>query len=153
MTDEETYHLSDRAFIIGNFAVQAILYEVSCYPSPGLVSPISNGAHTDMDYFTFIDSTIALSKYFTLFAQQGLSEKTHKEIFKEIRKIGKDAEKEMFTKTNGINTHKGMLFLMGISCAAVGKAIYEKRDFTEIKDIIKSMTEGIVEEELAYLRI
>ncbi len=152
MLEEKIDHLNDRAYRIGNFAVQAMLYEVSCYPSPGLVSPISNGAHTDMNYFTFIDSTIALSRYFPVFAQQGFSKREDKEIFNEIRRIGIEAEKEMFAKTNGINTHKGMLFLMGISCAAVGKAIYEKKNFDEIKEIIKSMTAGLVEKELDPLK-
>ncbi|SNS59590.1 triphosphoribosyl-dephospho-CoA synthase [Anaerovirgula multivorans] len=151
MSNEEVYTISDTAFIIGNFAVEAMLYEVACYPSPGLVSPVSNGAHKDMNYFSFIDSTMALSKYFTLFAQKGLGDSSYKEIFKGIRRLGIDAEKEMFAKTKGVNTHKGMLFLMGISCAAVAKAIYEKRDFHEIQHIIKMMTKGIVKEELSTL--
>ena len=152
MTDEKTYIVSNSAFAVGNLAIQAMLYEVSCYPSPGLVSPVSNGAHKDMNYYTFIDSTVALSKYFALFTQEGMSDNSNKEIFLRIRSIGLDAEKEMFEKTKGINTHKGMLFLMGVSCAAVGKALYEDRSFEEIRGIIKNMTRGIVEEELSTLK-
>ncbi|OPJ56449.1 triphosphoribosyl-dephospho-CoA synthase CitG [Alkalithermobacter paradoxus] len=151
LNNEKIYNVNDTAFIIGNFAVEAMLYEVSCYPSPGLVSPVSNGAHKDMNYFTFIDSTMALSKYFILFAQEGFTDCSYKEMFKRIRKIGIDAEKDMFAKTKGVNTHKGMLFLMGISCAATAKAIHEKRSFSEIQGIIKMMTEGIVKEELLTL--
>lgn len=151
MIKDKKYNISDIALTIGSFAVEAMLYEVACYPSPGLVSPISNGAHKDMNYFTFIDSTMALSKYFTLFVQEGLKDDGCKEIFHRIRKLGIEAEEEMFRKTKGINTHKGMLFLMGISCAAVGKAIYEKKSFDDIKDIIKIMTKGIVQQELSTL--
>lgn len=138
--------------IISSFAMQAMLYEVSCYPSPGLVSPISNGAHKDMNYFTFIDSISVISKYFPLFVQEGYSDNCYKDIFNNIRAIGVKAEKDMFIKTNGINTHKGMLFLMGVASAAVGKAIYEKKSFKEISYIIKEMTEGIVEKELLSLK-
>ena len=58
----------------------------------------------------------------------------------------------MFKITKGINTHKGMLFLIGTACAAIGKAIYEKKNFNQVQSIIKEMTKGIVQEELALLR-
>lgn len=137
---------------ISSFAIQAMLYEVACYPSPGLVSPISNGAHKDMDFFTFIDSTSALSKYLSLFVQEGFTENSYKDIFNHIRTIGIEAENDMFIKTKGINTHKGMLFLIGVSCAAVGKAFFEKKNFSQIQCIIKEMTSGIVEKELSLLK-
>lgn len=152
MRNERIYHLHDTAFIIGSLAMEAIICEVSCFPSPGLVSPISNGAHRDMDYYTFIESTGALNKYLILFAQEGLSPVEPGEIFKRIRKIGVEAEERMFQKTKGINTHKGMLFLMGISCAAVGKCLYEGRPFNDIPVIIREMTKGLVKGELASLR-
>jgi triphosphoribosyl-dephospho-CoA synthase len=152
MKREKTILLNEISQIISSFALQAMLYEVTCYPSPGLVSPISNGAHKDMNYFTFIDSTSVLSKYLALFVQEGYSDKCYKDVFKNIRFIGMEAEKDMFIKTKGINTHKGMLFLMGVACAAVGKAIYEEKSFQEIQYIIKEMTSGIVEKELLVLK-
>lgn len=152
MNKEKTVELNEISLTISSFAIQAMLYEVTCTPSPGLVCPVSNGAHKDMDYFTFIDSTSVLSKYLALFVQEGYSNKGCKEIFHNIRIIGVEAEKDMFTKTKGINTHKGMLFLMGIVCAAVGKAIFEKRAFNEIQTIVREMTEGIVEKELLSLK-
>lgn len=145
------FNIDEVAFDIGSLASQAMIYEVSCFPSPGLVSPVSNGSHSDMNFFTFIDSTAALSKYLILFVQEGFSDKSCKNIFKNIRAIGIKAEKDMFTKTNGINTHKGMLFLIGIVCAAVGKVIYDKGKFSDIKNIIKIMTHGIVSHELYNL--
>ncbi len=152
MSRIKVYTVNEIAMEISSLAVQAMIYEVSCYPSPGLVSPVSCGAHKDMDFFTFIDSTSVLSKYLTLFVQEGFSDKSYKEIFDSIRKMGIIAEKDMFVKTNGINTHKGMLFLMGISCAAIGKAIYEKKSFKYIQSIIKEMTAGIVAKELLQLK-
>ncbi len=152
MKSKMTYTINETSMTISSFAIQAMIYEVSCYPSPGLVSPVSCGAHKDMDFFTFVDSTSMLSKYLPLFVQEGFSDKTYKEIFNEIRSIGVEAEKDMFIKTKGINTHKGMLFLMGVACAATGKAIYEKKDFRYIQDIIKGMTNGIVNNELSILK-
>lgn len=152
MSRMKVYTVNEIAMEISSLAVQAMIYEVSCYPSPGLVSPVSCGAHKDMDFFTFIDSTSVLSKYLTLFIQEGFSNKPYKEIFNSIRKIGITAEQDMFAKTKGINTHKGMLFLMGISCAAIGKTINENKSFKYIQNTIKEMTTGIVEKELIQLK-
>lgn len=152
MDRNKVFEINEVAMKISSLAIQAMIYEVSCYPSPGLVSPVSCGAHKDMNFFTFIDSTSVLNQYFILFVQEGFSDKSYKEIFNSIRKIGIKAEKDMFLKTKGINTHKGMLFQMGIACAAIGKAIYEKKSFEYIQDIIKEMTAGIVEKELETLK-
>lgn len=141
------------AYEIGGFAIQAMLYEVSCFPSPGLVSPVSNGAHKDMNFYTFVDSTCALSSYFVKFVREGFKEVSCRELFKNIRKIGIEAEKDMFLKTKGVNTHKGMIFLMGIACAAVGKAIRDEKTFIAITKIIKEMTSGIVENELENINL
>lgn len=152
MVNNDTYQINKISMTISSFALQAMLYEVSCYPSPGLVSPVSYGAHKDMDFFTLIDSASTLSKYLALFVQEGFSDKTYKELFKGIRRIGVEAEKDMFAKTGGINTHKGMLFLIGVACAATGKAIYEQKGFKCIQNIIREMTEGLVERELSLLK-
>ncbi|MBU3128523.1 triphosphoribosyl-dephospho-CoA synthase CitG [Clostridium tagluense] len=148
---ENKYLISKEAFAISAFAIEAMLCEVASYPSPGLVSSISKGAHIDMDHYSFIKSTSILSKYMVLFAQEGYSKKTPKEIFVAIRNIGIEAESEMFKGTKGVNTHKGMIFLLGISCAAVSKAMYDKKNFYEIQDIIKQMTKGLVVDELCYM--
>ncbi|MGL4730391.1 MAG: triphosphoribosyl-dephospho-CoA synthase CitG [Clostridium sp.] len=142
------YNINDIAFKLGSIASEAMISEASCFPSPGLVSPISNGSHNDMDYYTFIKSTCALNKYMILFANEGFTNKSPKEIFNAIRSVGIEAEKAMFNSTNGVNTHKGMIFLLGISVAATAKAIYDNSPFSSIKNIIKEMTKGIVEQEL-----
>lgn len=152
MSNNRIFKINEVSMKISSFAIQAMIYEVSCYPSPGLVSPVSSGAHKDMDFFTFVDSTSVLSHYFTLFVQEGFSDKSYKEIFNSLRKIGIKAEQDMFIKTKGINTHKGMLFLMGITCAAIGKTLYEKKSFEYIQNVIKEMTVGIVEKELMTLK-
>lgn len=152
MERKNIFKINEISTIISSFALKAMLYEVSCYPSPGLVSPISTGAHKDMDFFMFIDSISTISRYLALFVEKGFCQKTYKEIFSEIRTIGLEAEKDMLTTTRGVNTHKGMLFLMGIACAATGKAIFEKKEFKYIQNIIKGMTTGVVENELSTLK-
>ena len=44
--------------------MQALLYEVSATPKPGLVDRNNTGAHKDMDIFTFEASAVSLNHYF-----------------------------------------------------------------------------------------
>lgn len=136
------------ALDIASIAVKSMLYEVTCFPSPGLVSINSNGAHKDMDYFTFIDSTSILIKYLFEITKRSFSNTSPKILFNEIREIGKDGEKSMLKVTNGVNTHRGMLFLMGICCAAAGRIIYAKKSFSSLRSTIIEMCSGLVENEL-----
>ena len=57
--------------------------------------------------------------------QIGYSYHNPEYIFDAIRNTGKTCEEKMFEATNNINTHKGMIFLMGITIAAMGKVLYE----------------------------
>jgi len=141
--------LNDEWITIASFAVQAMLYEASCTPSPGLVSRTSSGAHHDMDYFTFLDSAAALINPLIRCAEAGFSLSSPQEIFNQIRQIGQLGEQKMFRKTSGINTHKGMFFLLGVCCAAAGKALWSGAGFSSLQTIIKDMTSGLVERELS----
>lgn len=130
------------------FAMQSILYEVACFPSLGLVSPTSSGAHDDMDFFSFLDSTVVLSKYLRKFAEEGSKEHTPREIFSILRPIGIECENQMFKKTKGVNTHKGMIFVIGLIQSATAYVINNKMEFENIKNVIVEMTKGVSNEEL-----
>jgi triphosphoribosyl-dephospho-CoA synthase len=138
----------DLAHEIASLATQALIHEVSCFPAPGLVSPVSNGAHGEMNYYTFIDSACALIKHFFRMAAVALSDRPEKEIFLAIRSIGKEAEIAMYRKTKGVNTHKGAIFVLGLSLAAVAKTLYRKGRFSEVAQTVRAMTAGITEGEL-----
>ncbi len=71
----------------------------------GCVTLSDQGSHSDMDALLFIESahtvSMEISKAF-IFSKD----------FKQLREVGKIAEQKMFEMTNGINTHKGAIFLM-----------------------------------------
>ena len=131
---------------LGEFTMQAMMYEVGCYPSFGLVSPVSQGSHSDMDFYTFIDSMAVLNKYMIEFSMVGFCCDNLDDIFSNIRKIGIRAEADMFKKTGNINTHKGMIFLLGIVLSNITYAIKNKSNFAKIQENIKSMCKGITNE-------
>lgn len=134
------------AYEVSQMALKAMISEVSTFPSFGLVSPISSGAHKDMDYYTFLNSAVAITPFLKKMFEVGYSYYSPEYIFDAIRYIGKECEEKMFEATNNINTHKGMIFLMGISMAAIGKALYENKEFYQIQDIIKSMVKNILDD-------
>lgn len=129
-----------------NLALKSIILEVSASPSFGLVSPHTNGSHEDMDFFTFIDSGFSLNSYFKKVVNAGYSPLSVDLIFKKIRFMGKVAENDMFLATHNVNTHKGMIFLMGITAALSAKAKYENLLFNDISSLIKDMCRDILKD-------
>jgi holo-ACP synthase/triphosphoribosyl-dephospho-CoA synthase len=111
--------LADR---IANCSCRALLYEVSTTPKPGLVDRDNSGAHKDMDFFTFVDSTAALIPYFRDAAICGMTNRSEapENVFQRIRHLGIIAEESMFQATKGINTHKGLIFSLGVICGSAG---------------------------------
>lgn len=108
-------------YIIAHLATQALQAELDTTPKPGLVDKDNNGAHRDMDYVLMQRSIDTLHPYFVKLALLGFADTlpTHTSI----RDIGIEAEKAMLSATNGVNTHKGALFSMGLAVVA---AAHEK---------------------------
>ncbi|CAK7001757.1 MAG: 2-(5''-triphosphoribosyl)-3'-dephosphocoenzyme-A synthase [Desulfovibrio sp.] len=110
---------------IAALAHTAVLLEAGSSPKPGLVCPDHNGAHKDMDYPLFVVSADSLKPYLLECASTGFA--TYSDdaqiVFPLLREAGVRAEKAMFTATNGVNTHKGMIFSMGLITAAAGRTL------------------------------
>ncbi|MBU7568468.1 triphosphoribosyl-dephospho-CoA synthase CitG [Weissella hellenica] len=138
-----------------NAALQALLYEVSVTPKPGLVDPASVGAHDDMDVFTFIDSAITLRPYFEAVYQQAINfdKRDLSELFEQIRPLGITAEQEMFAATNNVNTHKGAIFSLGILVAATGVLERQKipYDTTKLMMVVEKMLTHLLKNDFADL--
>jgi triphosphoribosyl-dephospho-CoA synthase len=140
---------------IARYALQSLLYEVSVTPKPGLVDRYNSGAHRDMDFFTFMASGASLALYFYRCAVRGreYAGRDGCELFQALRGIGLDAEKAMFEATGGVNTHKGLIFSLGIICAAAACAMIEIKSGKPGVDSIcrktATMTEGLCQRELA----
>ncbi len=142
-----------QAELISELAIRSMLYEVSCFPSPGLVSPFDSGAHMDMDYFSFLSSIPALFPYIEACAAVGLSESNAANILPVIRKIGLAGEERMFQVTSGINTQKGQMFLHGIIAAAAGYALSRRNKLTQagICDTVALICQGLLARDFSRL--
>lgn len=125
-------------YIIARLATQALQAELDTTPKPGLVDKDNNGAHRDMDYALMQRSINTLHPYFVKLAQLGCADAlpTHTSI----RDIGIEAEKAMLSATNGVNTHKGALFSMGL--AVVAAAHEERKTAANEEQILKERNGG-----------
>ncbi len=131
---------ADRFMI---YAVRALLYEVSITPKPGLVDRSNSGAHSDMDFFTFLDSSTALMPWLQKTFQLGwdyAQQDTHM-LFTALRYVGLQAEKEMYAATNGVNTHKGAIFSFAILGGALGKAYASSWNPPAMKNVLLTASE------------
>ena len=109
-------------YIIAHLATQALQAELDTTPKPGLVDKDNNGAHRDMDYALMQLSINTLHPYFVRLALLGFADTLPSHTV--IRDAGIEAEKAMLAATNGVNTHKGALFSMGLAVVA---AAYEEK--------------------------
>ena len=133
-------------------AVRALLYEVTTTPKPGLVDRRNSGSHTDMDSFTFMSSAAALYPYFEACARVGREtmDRPAPETFAALRPLGCEAEGEMLDATNGVNTHKGAVFSIGITCAALGRLNRATWcDPARVLQEVAAMTKGLTQQDLA----
>lgn len=125
-------------YIIAHLATQALQAELDTTPKPGLVDKDNNGAHRDMDYALMQRSIDTLHPYFVQLALLGCADAlpTHTSI----RDIGIEAEKAMLSATNGVNTHKGALFSMGL--AVIAAAHEERKIAANEEQILKERNGG-----------
>lgn len=143
---------------IASLGMRAILYEVSATPKPGLVDRSNAGAHCDMDFYTFMASAAALSQGLHKIADFAGKWRTDslRALFDSIRPIGMEMEESMFEATAGVNTHKGMIFNMGVLVAAASYYTSinhgKKPDAEALSETVSMMTRDLSTEELGQGR-
>lgn len=108
--------LAGEPAAIAAYAERCLRLEIDTWPKPGLVSHVDSGSHDDMDADTFRHSAAAIQPYFAELAAAG----ARGADMQMLRRIGLRAEHAMLAATDGINTHRGAIFGLGLLCAAAG---------------------------------
>lgn len=117
-----------------NALAKAIDKELNRKLSFGCVNLWSNGSHDDMDYDLFIKSKNSIIK--------SLQEASWSEIrdFYQLRELGKHIEDQMFKATNGVNTHKGLIFLHMF----LAKAYMDNVKWKDLSTYTKTLSEPLL---------
>lgn len=104
--------------LLVEMALHALRVEAKQSPSPGLVSALDSGAHSDMDVHLMLRGATTLGPY--LGRSIGLGREQGIQSISMLRECGIEAERAMLSATRGVNTHKGAFFLLLLAGAAAG---------------------------------
>ncbi len=150
------YFFVEASAYFGNLACESLLEEVYTTPKAGLIDRNNNGSHTDMNVALFEKSATVLKPYFQLCFEIGNKTRNSAcdKTFEALRKAGIEAEKTMFEATDGVNTHKGAIFSLGVLCGAVGRLWTAQNPDNQIEDVLalcSDLTKKAVEEDFANI--
>jgi len=109
---------------LDEWAIAALRAEAMAWPKPGLVSPIDNGSHKDMNIQLLLTAIDSLRSWFAEFARAAQAGAE----FKDLAAIGRAAEAVMMRATQGINVYRGAIFNLGLLVASAAIA-------SNVKDI------------------
>lgn len=110
---------ADFISTIADIAVLSLLEELELTPKPGLVDKNDPGAHDDLSMNMMKQSALSLKETFYKIAEVSFSRSPSQRLREEIAKIGRDGEAKMFEVTEGVNTHKGAIWALGLLVSAV----------------------------------
>jgi holo-ACP synthase/triphosphoribosyl-dephospho-CoA synthase len=132
---------------VSSAVVRALIGEVAVTPKPGLVDRANNGSHRDMDFFSFIDSTAAILPFFRECAVAGFERRVKPgELFDSLRLGGKIAELDMGEASGGANTHRGLIFSLGVLSAAYGSLYRQEPGLDALLEQCRAMTSRLAED-------
>ena len=140
------------AATIAEYADRALLTELMLTPKPGLVDCRNCGAHHDMDMNTFLASARAIAPWWPRFVEIGFAsaDVAAPASLPSVRPVGVLCEQAMLRATEGVNTHKGAVFSIGLLCFAAGRLLGQGATVTgeRMCSEVASICAGLVEREL-----
>ncbi|NCE85014.1 triphosphoribosyl-dephospho-CoA synthase [Pseudomonas sp. Q1] len=108
--------LADR---LADLAVDALIDEADLSPKPALVDRRGNGAHSDLHLGLMHASALSLWPMFKAMAEAAIE---FGEIGLPLRealgRLGREGEQAMLITTQGVNTHRGAIWALGLLTAA-----------------------------------
>ncbi|UST68978.1 triphosphoribosyl-dephospho-CoA synthase [Pseudomonas moraviensis] len=104
---------------LADLAVDALIDEADLSPKPALVDRRGNGAHTDLHLGLMHASALALWPAFKEMAEAALDiGEVGLPLREAIGRIGREGEQAMLVTTNGVNTHRGAVWALGLLVTA-----------------------------------
>jgi triphosphoribosyl-dephospho-CoA synthase len=105
---------------LADLAVDALIDEADLSPKPALVDRRGNGAHTDLHLGLMHASALSLWPTFKEMAEAAIElGEVGLPLREAVGRIGREGEQAMLATTNGVNTHRGAIWALGLLVAAV----------------------------------
>jgi triphosphoribosyl-dephospho-CoA synthase len=109
----------DASVLLSGLVVSSLIDEACLSPKPGLVDSRGSGSHTDLDLELMKRSALCLAPAFATMAAAGAAVGAPTIALREtLGRLGRDAEATMMSTTDGINTHRGAIWALGLLVAA-----------------------------------
>lgn len=104
---------------LADLAVDALIDEADLSPKPALVDRRGNGAHTDLHLGLMHTSALALWPAFKEMAEAAVEiGEIGLPLREAVGRIGREGEQAMLTTTDGVNTHRGAIWALGLLVTA-----------------------------------
>ncbi|MFP3851130.1 triphosphoribosyl-dephospho-CoA synthase [Pseudomonas sp. W5-01] len=104
---------------LADLAVDALIDEADLSPKPALVDRRSSGAHTDLHLGLMHASALSLWPAFKQMADAAIAIGELNPALREtIGRLGREGEAAMMRTTNGVNTHRGAIWALGLLVTA-----------------------------------
>lgn len=103
---------------LASLAREALIAEAELTPKPGLVDRRGSGAHHDLSLSLMCQSATAIEPYFAAMASCSQGQNLDGNLRSHLAAIGRDAERAMYRATQGSNSHKGAIWILGLLVAA-----------------------------------
>jgi triphosphoribosyl-dephospho-CoA synthase len=104
---------------LADLAVDALIDEADLSPKPALVDRRGNGAHTDLHLGLMHASALSLWPAFKEMAESAIAfGEVGVPLREAIGRIGREGEQAMLATTNGVNTHRGAIWALGLLVTA-----------------------------------
>ena len=112
-------YIRQHCILLADFAVHALVAEVNLTPKPALVDQRGSGAHDDLTLDLMERSAHSLHPMFVAMAHAAFQHATCSQALREaIGEIGRVGEASMLYATNGVNTHRGAIWALGLMVTA-----------------------------------
>ncbi|MFJ3456330.1 triphosphoribosyl-dephospho-CoA synthase [Scandinavium goeteborgense] len=111
-------HAEVQAQRLATLARDCLIDEARLSPKPGLVDSRGNGAHHDLSLALMERSAHSLTPTFLQLAQQSWQRPADIALRETVGRLGREGEQQMMKATDGVNTHRGAIWALGLLVSA-----------------------------------
>ena len=110
--------VESRLHQLAQHATDCLIEEVNLTPKPGLVDRRGSGAHQDLSLALMERSARSLTPTFYALAQQCWQRPADIALRETVGRLGREGERQMMAATDGVNTHRGAIWALGLLVSA-----------------------------------
>jgi len=115
-TQSDSLSFAER---LADLAVDALIDEADLSPKPALVDRRGSGAHSDLHLGLMHASALSLWPMFKEMAEAAIEfEEIGQPLREALGRIGREGEVTMLRTTDGVNTHRGAIWALGLLVTA-----------------------------------